>query len=430
MNIRHFAIIGITVLLFGALLTGAVQALESHPAPLRTLITLENVRDYSPAMTNEHVNYAIDAGVLYAGSHGRWAEIRTPVGIIVNAVALDSQRPELVFIGAANELTIFKSTDSGDSWQRVPLSDTPGSVTDIAIDSVQRLVYAGTDTAGVFRMRDVGASVHVGGQLLLDEPVRQVATDRSGLSLAFVRTDTSLYRADNFGMKWTQVDNLHSAPTAIAIADTEPATIYVGTVDRGLLVSTDGDTWELANEGLGFLPGTRLNVDALAIDPIRPEQLYIATSNLNGSTTVHQSPSAIASSGDGGLTWQPLPDGYNTIAAASVTDLLPVSGTSSAVYALSTQSRTPKALFENPAIASWPPTPIGASEFEDTHMPIAATTSSPIQIPAAWLIAALAVMALGAFVTFDLRERGVHRLADGMSISPLDTQTASAVSVG
>ena len=70
------------------------------------------------------------------------------------------------------------------NWLRVPLtSDYIGGVTAIAVDSVQRLVYVGTDTAGLFRLRDVGSSMLVSGQLLLDEPVIEVVADSAGSGL-------------------------------------------------------------------------------------------------------------------------------------------------------------------------------------------------------------------------------------------------------
>lgn len=417
---RKIVMIGITILLLGALLTGAAQVLEAQSAPAETQANLENVRDYAPASSRDVPSYAVDAGVLFAGGPGAWTEIATPNDVIVNAVAFDHQRPNIVYIGAANELSIYRSIDAGQTWERVPLSDTPGGVTDIAVDSFQRLVYAGTDNAGVFRLRDVGTSMVVGGQLLVDEPVRQVATDSTGAALAFARTDNALYRADNFGLAWTTVDNLHSSPTAIAIAEdiaaTGSATIYVGTTDRGVLVSQDGRTWDRVNEGLGMLPGTRLHVDALAVDPMNPEQLYAATSYLHGSTTVHQTASHVAVSADGAATWSQLDQTFDT----TVAELLPVSGMPGAVYALTIQSRTPLALHDAPTVA--------VSSDAATASVAATTASGMPAIPVAWVIAALAALALGLFVAYDLKQQGVRPLSNSLPLTAMDTQTVSTVS--
>jgi len=192
MNIRHIIIVAITLILFGSVATGVIQALEAHPNAVHNMPALENVRDYMAAGEPDGVNYAVDAGALFAGVPGAWTQIPTPDGVIVSAVAVDAQHDGALYIGAANELAIYRSLDAGENWLHVPLSDEAGGVTDIALDSAQRLVYAGTDTAGLFRLRDVGSSVILNSQLLLDEPVRQVVADSTGAGLAFARTDFAL----------------------------------------------------------------------------------------------------------------------------------------------------------------------------------------------------------------------------------------------
>lgn len=216
-------------------------------------------------------SYAIDGGVLFVGGPNGWVEVPTPDGVIVGAVTLDRKHLASLYIGAANALAIYRSAEGGEIWLRVSLSEGYiGGVTDLAVDSAQRLVYVGTDTAGLFRLREVGSTLVVDGYLFLDKPVIEVAADNMGAGLAFARTRDALYRAGNDGLSWVRVENLGSPPTALAIADSNPATIYVGTVDRGLVKSQDGLTWTTANEGLGFVPGSRLQIDALAVDPQQP----------------------------------------------------------------------------------------------------------------------------------------------------------------
>ena len=431
MKARYITMIGIAALMIGALMAGAVQALETEAGPTAIRATLENVRDYAPAVALDGASYAVDAGTLFAGGPGAWREVSTPDEILVSAVAVDNVRPHVVYIGAANELAIYRSADGGDNWLRVPMNNTPGGVTDIAVDGVQRIVYAGTDTAGVFRLRDVGSSMLVGGQLLLDEPVRQVAADSSGAGMAFARTDTALYRAENYGLAWSTVDDLHTSPTSLAIANGDPATVYVGTVDRGVLASADGGTWEMVNAGLGMVPGTRLHVDALAVDPMQPHQLYVAASFLYGSTTLHQTPSQVAISSNGAASWDRLDREFTT----SVAELMPVSGTPGAFYALTTESRTPLALYDAPEMAAAPAmvkTPAIAGQPVEA-VPTWATAPGAVEstgmdpIPLAWVIAALAALALGVVVTYDLHQRGVRPLSPGLALTALDTQTLPTV---
>jgi len=389
MNARKVAIVALTLVLIAALFTGAVSAFSSKAAPV-VRAQLVNVRDFN-SVANQVDSYAVDGGVLFKGQPGAWTQISTPDKIIVSAVAADSADPKVLYIGAANEMAIYRTMDNGRSWLRVPLADGyVGGVTDIAVDGAQRLVYVGSDTAGLFRLRDVGSSVVLSGHLLLDAPVLQVVADNTGKGMAFARTQWNLYRAENFGLTWVAVNNLQSAPTALAIANTNPAKVYVGTTDRGLLTSTDGQEWAMANTGLNFVPGSRLKVNDLAVDPAQPDVMYVATSYLNGTSEIHESPAGVAVTTNGAQAWSFI----NEASKLHVAELLPVSGVTGGVYALTTDSRTPLALGNAPIITE------------------AAVASQPAAQPAtgftsilAWVVAGLAAMALVAAVAMDLRNR-------------------------
>jgi photosystem II stability/assembly factor-like uncharacterized protein len=389
MNARKIAIVALTIVLISAVFTGAVSALGGKAAPI-VRPQLANVRDFN-AVAGQADSYAVDGGALFMGQPGAWTQISTPAEVIVSAVAVDSTDPSVIYIGAANDMAIFRSIDNGNSWLRVPLADGfIGGVTDIAVDGAQRLVYVGTDTAGLFRLRDVGSSVILSGHLLLDAPVLDVVTDSTGKGMAFARTQWNLYRAENFGLAWVAVNNLQSAPTALAIANTEPAQVYVGTTDRGLLVSNDGFEWTTANEGLNFVPGSRLMVNDLAIDPAQPEVMYVATSYLYGTSEIRETPAGVALSTDGGLAWSSI----NEAANLAVAELMPVSGLTGGVYALTVDSRTPLALGNAPII----------SEVSVASQPVTQPATSITSI-LAWVIAGLAALALVFAVAMDLRSR-------------------------
>ena len=244
-------------------------------------------------------------------------------------------------------MALYRSIDAGQSWERYLLSeDAIGAVTDVAIDSFQKIVYVATDTAGLFRLRDVGSGMIVSSRLAIDEPIIEVVADSSGAGIALARTEWALYRAEDFGLSWVKVDNLLSIPTALAVANSETAIAYVGTIDRGLLMSNDGgQSWSQSNAGLGVTPGSRLQIDALAIDAAEPNVLYVASSFLYGSTSAHAAPMGVSMSIDGAQAWNTLGEGMNDLAVA---ELLPVSGEAGSVYALTTDSRTPLALGNAP----------------------------------------------------------------------------------
>lgn len=364
------------------------SAFRSTALPAGNKMALDNVRDFAAAASPAGHSYAVDGGLLYSGRPLDWALVSMPQGVIANAVAVDDHNPNTVYVGAANELALYRTSDEGATWLRVPLSDEHvAAVTDITVDGENRLVYVGTDNAGVFRLRDVGSSLTSGGHFLVDEPVVEVAADSTGAGLAFFRTASNLYRSENGGLAWAPVKTLFSQPTAVVVANTKPPVVYVGTSEQGVLKSKDGVAWMTANDGLNVVPGTRVNVDALAVDPQRPEVLYVATSYVYGSTTLRQTPAGVAMS-RGGAVWSPIVRSSENPVVA----LLPVSGEPGAVYALLNNSRTPMALGMAPAASH-----LAAPEAAGAGLMANAGTL------VAWMVAALAAMWLAVLAAGEWR---------------------------
>lgn len=404
MKTRNLIVTIVTIILIGSLFAGAVNAIGEPSSNVETnaaaLAPLQNVRDYEAAADTTGSSYLVDAGNLYVSSQNgsqSWTEVSLPTDVIASVVATDSASGSL-YVGAANEMVLYRSQNDGATWQRFALgSDGIGGITAVAVDSTQKIVYVGTDTDGAYRLRDVGSSMTVGGHLRLEEPVVEIATANAGVGMTFVRTETKLYRAENMGLSWVEVENLGSFATAVAVTDvaTEflPATVFVGTADRGLLRSIDGGySWELANEGLNMAPGSRLYVDALAVDATNPEVLYVSTSYLLGSTTVTQSPALVAVSNNNATTWASL--GSDVANGALVDDLLPVAGQTGSVYALSTASRSPLALGS-------------AAEFSSVAVVEAANPLASLLAAAqqnlAWLLATISALTLMAIAAIDFR---------------------------
>ena len=393
MDFRKLFMFFITVVLTASVFVGSVNAVtESSAADNKA--ALENVRDYVTGA--DDVNYAVDGDYLFVGNSEGWARVETPKNVMVSAVALDTTSNDVLYIGAANEMAIYRSNDAGQSWNRFSLSTTAiGMVTEIAVDSVQNLIYVGTDTAGIFRLRDVGSSITLSGQLLLDERVQEIVVDNSGAGMAFARTDNNLYRAENFGLKWATVNMLNSVPTALAITG-DDAAVYVGTMDRGLLKSVDGGmTWALANDGLEMIAGSRLQISALTVDPAQSNVLYVASNYLNGSTTIHTTPSVVALSTNNARSWNML--GEEMKIDGTVAKLLPVPNSTGAVYALTNISRAPQALGSAPAM-------IATTNLADsTTSTGAASWLSLLNTNVlAWLVAAAAAMTLFFAISSDL----------------------------
>lgn len=409
MSLRKLLMIMVTILLTGAVLVNAVNALEVEE--LATVANLENVRDYAPAFAADGTNYAVDGGELFVGTPGAWQQVSTPEGVMVNAVAMSHQDENVLYIGAADELAIYRSVDAGQNWAKIPLAtEAIGSVTDIAMDDNNRLIYVGTDTDGLHRLRDVGASMVAGGHLVLDEPVVEVVTESSGAGMAFVRTQWNLYRAEDLGLRWVAVEDLPSPATAVAIAETTPPTVFVGTASSGVRMSQDGIEWQPANNGLRFAPGSQLYVNDLAVDAAQPEVLYVSASLSMGSATLHTTPLGVSMSIDGARVWEDLA----TVNDVAITDLMPVAGRAGAVYALTEASRTPLALGDAPAIEA-----VAVEVAAET----AATADAGIDFLTilSWVLAGLAAIGLIIIFWLDVsrRQRQARSEEAALAVEPI-----------
>jgi photosystem II stability/assembly factor-like uncharacterized protein len=395
MSLRRSLIVLVTILLTSAVFVSVVNALGSNPGT--TQVNLENVRGFAPATEIDGVSYAVDGGQLLAGEPGQWQMVNTPNGVIVSAVAVDRFNPNLIYIGAANELAIYRSANAGRNWIRIPLETKAiGGVTKIAVDAANHLVYVGTDTDGLHRLRDVGSSMIAAGHLVLNEPVVDVIAESSGSAMAFVRTPWHLYRAEEMGLRWVAVEALPSPATAVVIAEGATPIVFVGTASSGVRMSQDGINWQPVNNGLNYGPGSQLNVTALAVDPAQPDVLYVSTRLSLGSSAVYSTPMGVSMSTDGARLWEKLAEVKHT----AITDLMPLAGRTGAVYALTEMSRSPLALGD---------APVFEVALTGAEVAIETTTGMDLLSMVAWVLAGLAAVGFLTVLWLDMARR--QRLA-------------------
>ena len=415
--ILRFLLTGTTLLLLTLVASvGAAASAEPNSVPLTAL---ENVRAYAAAARADGRSYAVDAGRLYRGSGGVWELVAAPPGVVVNAVVVDRADPDTVVIGAANKLSVYVSRNAGRRWTEAAMDTTAvGGVTALALDAANRLLYVGTDADGVYRLRDLGAGSRSGliasGHLLLNEPVLEIAADSTGAGFAFVRTQGNLYRAEAFGLRWVAVDSLPALPTALDIADTSPPTVFVGTAGAGVVVSRDGVAWRSTGQATEDIVDGRSVISDLAVDAAQPEVVY-AGSVRTASGDLHPASSRVAMSTDGGASWSTLAE----LDELNAAELLPVAGTTGAVYVLTTASRRPLAVGGEPPLNVQQSTERSASGLSGTQL-------------LAWILAgnasaALVILAFGEFKGGARRlQSGPHAARQRTAVPPVELGTLQA----
>jgi HEAT repeat protein len=271
-------------------------------------------------------------------SGATWQPVVLPGGSSPKAWASDGGQRLAV---ALADGTLLRSANQGERWAAESMilegGTVPGPVdradrganepvhlpvTQLAWGAAGTL-YLGADGFGVYELAADGALTP------LSEGQAELATARiAALAVAGDRllaaTPSAVFYTDDGGRTWDKSFPVPNGLTALAAIDAD--TLFVGTETDGIYRSTDGGrTWEPALAGLGLAAGQLVRITALRADPQEPGVLYAAVDHLLGSTELHASAAGTFVTLDGGQSWQPLA-GPGFPEAEQATDLVVAKG--------------------------------------------------------------------------------------------------------
>src|SRR5262249_39142445 len=137
---------------------------------------------------------------------------------------------------------LYRTTDGGETWVGSPSSLHASVVITFAVDSATSVVYAGTQSDGVFTSRDRGAT-WTPTAALRAAAVNAIAVAPDGT--VYVGSSAGLYRSSDGGTSWI---DLQLSFTVFALAvDPASGSLYVsggGPFSSAFLMSADGgQTW-------------------------------------------------------------------------------------------------------------------------------------------------------------------------------------------
>ena len=241
----------------------------------------------------------------------------------ISDIQFSASNPNILYLASnVNAMGVWKSTDTGETWQRIYYDDNFGGthVNSVAIDQKNPDVVFATDVHG-----RVSKGVKGEFKELKDLKVALfgLALDSTDSRTVYVGTEKGkLWKSSDEGKTWSE---LYSFGDAIGPIVVEKETIYVGTREHGLFVSHDfgktwtneykdgevmkiakrGDTLFLATQsGLlrktsgEFEPVMKRNTRTVVIAPSNPLIVYAGTAD-----------DGVYKSVDGGTTWTKLSDG-------------------------------------------------------------------------------------------------------------------------
>ncbi len=193
---------------------------------------------------------------------------------------------------AATAAGLYRTRNGGKSWRQVELPTEDPAVQCLAISpdfGADKLVFAGTETDGLLRSENSGATWDT-VESLTGRSISAIAFSADGATIA-AATNEGVALSDDSGETWrTTGEDLGFVLSLAFVPDGAGETIVAGLVRRGIARSEDGGaTWTIADEGLNAIPTL-----ALALSPAFEDDQTLFAAGLDDGITISR---------DGGATW-------------------------------------------------------------------------------------------------------------------------------
>lgn len=205
----------------------------------------------------------------------------------VVAIAIHPAKPHIMYV--ATDEAVYKSRDSGDTWQRLGGELERTRVTNLTIDPMLPAnVLAGTLSDGVYKSPDGGnrwlvqnAGIQKG---TISINVQQLVFAPGSSDTIYAATTVGLFRSTDGGQTWTErMRGMKEVNFVVCVAvdPLHPNVVYAGTTG-GMYRSLDAtESWTKINHGLlpedAKMASMALGVNALGVDPETPTRIYAGT---------------------------------------------------------------------------------------------------------------------------------------------------------
>jgi photosystem II stability/assembly factor-like uncharacterized protein len=217
----------------------------------------------------------------------------------LHSLAQSPSDPDLLIAGTFNG--IFRSDNSGSSWEQLPTSSTPGlvHVESLAIDPRESdIIYAGTWYLP-YKTTDGGRTwSSIKNGIIDDSDIFAIDIDPRDRKHIIASACSGIYETRNAGNSWRKVQGIPSQSRrtrAIMQHPSTPGLVFAGTTE-GFWRSEkggDADSWMVTTS-------RQLEINSIAVHPTHPETVYIGTNNYG-----------VMVSYDGGKNFTPSNGGYS-----------------------------------------------------------------------------------------------------------------------
>ena len=242
-----------------------------------------------------------EAGGFFKSTDGgrKWRESPELKNEALHSLTQADSDPNVLIAGTFNGL--FRSDNSGDSWTQLPTSNTPGlvHVESLAIDPrTTNTIYAGTWYLP-YKSTDGGQTwKNIKNGIIDDSDIFAIDIDPRDANHIIASACSGIYETKNAGDRWEKVQGIPSQSRrtrAIVQHPSIPGLVFAGTTEgfwRSDRSGADG-SWLVTTS-------RQLEINSIAVHPSRPQTIYIGTNNYG-----------VMVSTDGGKNFLPTNGGYS-----------------------------------------------------------------------------------------------------------------------
>jgi photosystem II stability/assembly factor-like uncharacterized protein len=285
-----------------------------------------------------------DPGGFFKSTDGglTWRESPELRNEAVHSLTQSEQNPNILLVGTITG--IFRSEDSGETWTPLPTSRTPDliDVESLAMDPRStNVIYAGTWHLP-YKSTDGGQNWRVINKGIIDDSdIFALNIDPRNANHIIASACSGIYETIDAGESWHKIQGIPSQSRrtrAILQHPTIPGLVFAGTTEGFWRSAKGGD-----NNSWMVTTSRQLEINSIAVHPHNPNTIYIGTNNYG-----------VMVSTDGGKNFVPSNGGFS---GRFVNSIMPDRENANRIYATTINTTTGGGFFfvSSDSGASWQP---------------------------------------------------------------------------
>jgi len=302
-----------------------------------------------------------DPGGFFKSTDGglTWRESPELRNEALHSLTQSEKNPDVLVAGTFNG--IFRSNDSGETWTPLPTTGTPGlvHVESLAIDPRDaNVIYAGTWYLP-FKSTDGGRTWRSIKQGIIDDSdIFAINIDPRNPNHLIASACSGIYDTRDAGESWKKIQGIPSQSRRTRAIIQHPSVaglVFAGTTEGFWRSAKGGD-----NNSWMVTTSRQIEINSIAVHPRRPDTIYIGTNNYG-----------VMVSTDGGKNFIPSNNGFS---GRFVNSIVPDRETAGRIYATTINTATGGGFFFvssdggatwSPSMRNMPPRLIGYSILQD-----------------------------------------------------------------